>query len=448
MNLPNEFIKRTRALFGEARFERFMSAMAEESPVSVRLNTQKIASFFVGSDSPSIQAQPSSLKKVPWCRDAYYIHSRPMFTFDPLFHAGCYYVQEASSMFLDRILEQYVKEPITMLDMCAAPGGKSTIALSALPEGSTLVSNEPISKRASVLKENISKWLTCKGKEDHGTAVVTSNYPTDFERLGDVFDIILCDVPCSGEGMFRKDANAVKEWSVANVEASASLQRKIVASAWKCLKPGGLMIYSTCTYNVLENEENIAWIAKTYDTEVLPVDIDCNWGVTGSLLEGFDEPIYRFIPGFTDGEGLFMCVMCKGPCQREKSQTCLNSSDCNHNSTEGQGGRGHKQQKHFFPMKLHVLPLALTDYTQHYTVDLCYDDAVAYLRRESLVLASDTPRGIVVVTYKGVPLGIMKNIGVRANNLYPKEWRIMTTHIPDGPVDVLSDLMNIGWHQS
>ena len=169
------------------------------------------------------------------------------FTFDPLFHAGCYYVQEASSMFVEQALKQYIGEtPSVMLDLCAAPGGKSTHARSVLPEGSLLVANEVIRNRSQILAENLTKW-------GHPGVVVTNNDPADFAGLEDFFDVILTDVPCSGEGMFRKDPVSVSEWSPENVEICWQRQRRIISDIWPSLKPGGLLIYSTCTYNTKED---------------------------------------------------------------------------------------------------------------------------------------------------------------------------------------------------
>ena len=191
-----------------------------------------------------------------------------------------------------------------LLDMCAAPGGKSTAMRTVLPEGSTLVSNEPIPNRAQILLENITKW----GWPD---CIVTNNYPRDFRKAKILFDLILCDVPCSGEGMFRKDPATIGEWSPQNVEKCWRLQREIVSDAWECLNPGGLLIYSTCTYNIKENEENVRWIMETYDAEPVTIPTDPSWNITGSLLPGFDAPVYRFIPGITRSEGLFLCVLRK-----------------------------------------------------------------------------------------------------------------------------------------
>lgn len=246
---------------------------------------------------------PLESTSVPWCREGYYLSGRPSFTFDPLFHAGCYYVQEASSMFLEQALRQYVHEPVTMLDLCAAPGGKSTLARSVLPEGSLLVANEVMRNRSQVLAENLIKW-------GNPGVIVTNNDPADFTELGSLFDVILTDVPCSGEGMFRKDEVAVQEWSIENVDTCWQRQRRILRDIWPCLKTGGLLVYSTCTYNREENEDNVAWITQELGAEVLPLEIQPDWHITGNLI-GTEFPVYRFLPHKTTGEGLFMAVLRK-----------------------------------------------------------------------------------------------------------------------------------------
>jgi 16S rRNA C967 or C1407 C5-methylase (RsmB/RsmF family) len=401
MQLPEDFVRETRQLMGEERFNRFMEAFNEDAPVSIRLNPLKIRN----------EKQHSTLNKVPWCEEGYYLEGRPQFTFDPLFHAGCYYVQEAASMFVTHILREVIKNEelriksysLSVLDMCAAPGGKSTAVRTVLPEESVLVSNEPIPTRAQILLENITKW----GWPD---CIVTNNHPRDFRKAKAKFDIILCDVPCSGEGMFRKDPNAISEWSLQNVEKCWRLQREIVADAWECLKPGGILIYSTCTYNIKENEENIRWILDTYKAEPVVIPTEPLWNITGSLLPDFDAPVYRFIPGITRSEGLFICALRKEI--KNEELRMKNSS-----------------------LKILTSDLPEGNFPH---VDLPYSEALQYLRGEALVLPSDTPRGIVTVTYKGFPLGPMKNIGNRANNLYPKPWRIKTTHLPTEPVEIIN----------
>ena len=397
MQLPEDFIRETRQLMGEERFNSYLEAFEEEAPVSIRLNprTQR-------GQSPCVLAASD----VPWCEEGYYLEGRPQFTFDPLFHAGCYYVQEAASMFVTHVLRELSNlSPLNALDMCAAPGGKSTAMLSVLPEGSTLVSNEPIPTRAQILLENITKW----GAKN---CIVTNNYPRDFKKAKTKFDLILCDVPCSGEGMFRKDPATISEWSVQNVEKCWRLQREIVADAWECLNPGGILIYSTCTFNTKENEENVRWMMEEYDAEPIDIPIDPSWHITGSLLDGFDAPVYRFIPGITRSEGLFVCVLKK----------------------RGEDTKGSGTSVSLKGLKVLEADLPQGEFPR---VDLPYSEALKYLRGEALVLPADAPRGIVTVTYKGFALGPVKNIGNRANNLYPKPWRIKTTHLPTEEVKII-----------
>ena len=300
--------------------------------------------------------------------------------------------------------------------MCAAPGGKSTALRSVLPDDCVLISNEPMGNRAQILLENVTKW----GGPNH---IVTNNYPRDFRKAKLKFDLILCDVPCSGEGMFRKDPNAISEWSVQNVEKCWQLQREIVADAWECLNPGGLLIYSTCTYNTKENEENIRWILDTYDAQVLDIPVDPSWNITGSLLQGFNEPVYRFIPGITRGEGLFVCALRK---QGDSGSTKNCKLSIIRSSSAGLQGKN---------SQLKVLSAEFEK--SDVCVDVDFATALKYLRGEALVLPSDTPRGIVTVTYQGQPLGPAKNIGNRANNLYPKPWRIKSTHLPSEAPNIL-----------
>ena len=403
VHLPEDFIQETRLVMGEERFHCFLEAFNEEAPTSIRLNPLHRGTVPRVRSEAEYTGTVPSVQQVPWCPEGFYLSGRPQFTFDPLFHAGCYYVQEASSMFITHVLRQLVKEPVTMLDLCAAPGGKSTAARTVLPEGSTLTSNEPIATRAQILLENITKW----GWPD---CTVTNNYPRDFRKAKAKFDVILCDVPCSGEGMFRKDPNAINEWNLQNVEKCWRLQREIVADAWECLNPGGILIYSTCTYNTKENEENVRWIMENYDAEILSIPTEPSWNITGSLLEGFDAPVYRFIPGFTHGEGLFMAIL------RKKC-------------TMGSGPVVHLKGS-----KILTTDLPEGDYPQ---VELNYADALKYLRGEALILPANTPKGLVTVTYKGFTLGPVKNIGNRANNLYPKPWRIKTTHLPTEEIKIL-----------
>lgn len=444
MELNAEFIERTKRLFGEERYTRFESALATDPIVSVRNNPAK--AHEAPSDDP-----------VRWSTGAYYLDTRPVFTGDPLFHAGCYYVQEASSMFLEQVVKQYIDAPVRVLDLCAAPGGKSTHLLSSLPQGSLLVSNEPVALRAQILAENIIKW-------GNPSAVVTKNDPADFASLRNFFDVILVDAPCSGEGMFRKDAYAVEQWGQNIVQQCARRQRNIMEDVWPALRPGGMLIYSTCTFNREENEDNLAWMAAAMGADVLPLDVDDEWGVTGNLV-GSPYPVYRFIPGHTRGEGFFLSVLRKHgdtpvvqPRERRMRQCpskvrslvsewikepsrfdFLLQGDSivalprEHTATitslQAKLNVLHAALpvatvKNYKPLPLHSLAMSTELNTAAFTrVELDRMQALHYLHRETLDL-QELPIGILLLTYNGVPIGFAKNIGNRANNLYPAEWRI------------------------
>ncbi len=398
VSLPSDFESYTRRLFGEERYKRYRASFEEARPVSLRLNP-----FKAGKKA---QGEP-----VPWCKDGYWIDTREDFTTDPLLHAGCYYVQDAAGMFLDRVLRQLVGKPVDMLDLCAAPGGKATLAVAALPEGSLIYCNEPDRQRANILVENVIKQ-GCRN------VVVTNNFAKDYRRAGMTFDVILADVPCSGEGMFRKDEGAIKDWSVAAVLRAAALQRTIVADIWPCLKPDGIFIYSTCTLGTRENEENVRWIMEELGAEAISIDVSEDWGITGSLLDGFSEPVCRFIPGLTRSEGLFIAAMRKtslraeGKTKRSEGLRVIYDGR-NLPSADSSGRPLHAEAL------LYDLPPA-----RYPRVELSRAHALSYLRRESLILESSVPRGYVVVCYEGHPLGFVKNLGSRANNLYPSQWRI------------------------
>lgn len=436
MQLPKDFEDYTRTLMGDSLYERLVGGLDGEPSVSIRLNPFKVGSVegYDGGEALSSHG----FTPVPWCRGGYYLSERPNFTFDPLLHAGAYYVQEASSMFLDFVLRQLVSRPVTMLDLCAAPGGKTTCAMSALPAGSVLYSNEPIRARANILAENVMKF-------GHPDIVVTNNYPKDYRKSGLSFDVILTDVPCSGEGMFRKDSNAVSEWSKSKVMECQALQRSILTDIWQCLKPGGLLIYSTCTFNAHEDEENVQWIADELGADpVALTGVADGWNITGALVGAL--PVYRFLPGLTRGEGLFMAVLRKNGCGSEG----VSDHDTHYNKG--------KRRQDSSPKGLNVLThgvnppiqkgkktipdisLALTTEREANTypqIAVDYATAVNFLRREAIVLPDGSPRGIVTLTYRGLGLGFANNLGNRANNLYPQEWRIRSTHIPDGDTEVL-----------
>lgn len=366
-------------------------------------------------------------------------------------------------MFLSHVLRTYVKEPVVVLDLCAAPGGKSTLALSELPERSVLMANEVVRQRANILAENIIKW-------GYPNCIVTNNYAEDFEAFSNVFDLIICDAPCSGEGMFRKDPDSIGEWSIANVETCWRRQRDIVQNIWHTLKEGGLLIYSTCTYNPLEDEENVQWIAKTLGAEVLSCHPNPEWGLS--------ETNTHFYPHRIQGEGFFISILRKTSAQEgsrtskrknEKTKTVIPSELKNwlsdspsftfmedngtftafptihldllqlaksqlkviHAGIELATLKGKPSPPNAKPSTLNALrpsqSLAMSLYLNpdaFPTVEVNEQQAIAYLRTEALQLPPDTPRGHVLIVYQGHPLGFVKNIGNRANNLYPAEWRI------------------------
>ncbi len=405
MWLPEDFIVLMRQQLGEDQAASLFEGLSQEPTVSIRLNPLKTARLTLNREALG--------DSVPWCPDAYYLNERKAFTFDPLFHAGAYYVQDASSMFLSQILRQYMPQDraLTALDLCAAPGGKSTLLASHLPKGSKLISNEPIRKRAQVLAENMQKW-------GYPGCLVTQNYPEDFGHLRQAFDIILTDVPCSGEGMFRKDPVAVSEWSLDNVRQCAERQRNILCSILPTLRPGGLLVYSTCTFNQQEDEEQVQWLQSEY-------------GLT--LLEE-----RHFFPGRDRGEGLYIAALRQIASTREAADAV-----CKEDWTDAGRKVESRDVEPLSPAKLQRLLKTLNviadvdDYNRQLSVadsqlELSYDDAIRYLRREALHLAA--PRGQVLVTYCGLPLGLAKSVGTRLNNLYPQEWRIRTTYSPTEPL--------------
>src|SRR5579859_2899526 len=245
--LPTPFAGRMQKQL-KLGWEKFLSAHHHPAPTSIRINSHK--------------SNSKNHERIPWTDFGYYLEQRPSFTLDPVFHGGAYYVQEASSMFLEQAVKQTVdlSQALQVLDLCAAPGGKSTHLLSLLNDQSLLVSNETIRSRATVLAENMQKW-------GHDNVVVTNNDPDDFRPLEGFFDLIVVDAPCSGEGLFRKDASAASEWSEEQVDLCALRQRRILNQVWPSLKANGILVYCTCTYNEKENEENLIWLVEEKKAE-------------------------------------------------------------------------------------------------------------------------------------------------------------------------------------
>lgn len=451
MQLPQDFVQQMCALLGEAEAGALCSTLTDTPPaVSVRRNPTKGEVSFA-------QSTP-----VPWCNDGCYLAERPSFTLDPRFHAGAYYVQEAASMFIEQAYRQIECDftPTRLLDLCAAPGGKSTLWRSLLPDGALLVANEPIRQRAQILAENLTKW-------GHPDVVTTSAYPAEFAPLRGFFDVIAADVPCSGEGMFRKDEGARAEWSPAAVETCAARQRAILTDIWDCLREGGYLVYSTCTFNRAENEDNVRFVCQELGAEVVAVPIDEAWGIAPDTTAG-GQAVYHFFPHRTQGEGLFLALLRKtasAPAAREKKRTRSKEtpvpdaakllawlktptdfrlfhptpetiaavrtslfddvqrvSACVRTLTAGVL-MGETKGRKFVPAHALALSTVLAD-TAFPRAELDGDTALRYLRREAVVLPPEQPRGHVLLCFEGLPLGWVNNLGTRANNLYPAEWRI------------------------
>lgn len=448
MQLPDSFIKRMQQLLGPD-YPSFENALSAVPPVSIRINQNKAN-------------LPASLPRVPWTTSGVYLPERPLFTLDPLLHAGAYYVQEASSMFMEQAIRQALnlEQPYQVLDLCGAPGGKSTHLASLFSEDSLIVSNEVIRSRASILAENITKWGS-------GNVVVTSNDPRDFGRLPGFFDVMVVDAPCSGEGMFRKDPQAIQEWSEENVKLCAQRQQRILMDVWDTLKPGGLLIYSTCTWNEAENEQNIAWLSEQEQAESIKLKLQPEWGVVATHLKGIEG--YRFYPHQVKGEGFFMAVVRKagtsetqikqnrkkkykltvaGKKEQALIKDWLTASDnlelvqygevisavpANHfdaidalyqnmyviyAGTEVAEASGKKLK----PLQA----LALSRYLNKDTftiIDVELELALRYLRKEDISFGTNG-NDWVLIQYKNIPLGWAKLIGNRVNNYFPKEWRI------------------------
>lgn len=392
--------------------EAFLAAMSEAPAVSVKLNRRKCRDVSLLGYGP--------LAPVPWCSSGYYLEERPKFTLNPLLHGGAFYVQDASSMIhetlMERILPMLGQETApAVIDLCAAPGGKTTSMINALPDGSLVMANELMPQRARILVENLLKW----GYPD----ILVSSSPVDkIAGMGEVFDIVAVDAPCSGEGMMRKDETARSQWGPGLVAQCAALQREILDSAVRLLRPGGFLIYSTCTFNTQENEENLRYLIENHGLEPIDMQLPEEWGI-GRQLTG-DAPALRFMPHLTRGEGLFAAVVRK-------------PGDANPVS--------HDRIRKLAAKKAHLLldsfpttvikgkteapapewPLSIDFPTDKYPVcELDLETALRYLRHEALLLPAETPRGYVALSYKGVRLGMVKNLGTRANNLYPAQWRI------------------------
>lgn len=444
---PQDFIQQIRTLFGEES-EFFLKALDQPAATSIRLNPFKPSTCFTKE------------QVVPWCEQGRILANRPEFIFDPLFHAGAYYVQESSSMFLHHVLSQLLStfsKQVKVLDLCAAPGGKSTLINSLLKPTDLLVSNEIIKSRAGILEENMLKW-------GQPNVVISNNDPNDLGTLTDFFDIIVIDAPCSGEGLFRRDKQAIEEWSTDNVALCEARQQRIVADVIQSLKPGGFLVYSTCTYNTSENEQNVKWMIQQWNLQSVEIVVPQEWPVAPSL----DNTLlaYRFSPHNVTGEGLFMACLqkpddvqpLKGRPYKRKDKISKQQLD----SVRTWLANADDFEIVMVGERVHAIPVSLAESFQQLThhlylknagvfmgtfaknelipshhlalsnvlsqsvqrLDISKEEAIKYLRKDNLVL--DTPlRGWTVVTYQDLPLGWVKVLPNRLNNYLPSHLRIL-----------------------
>lgn len=422
-----------------------LKALGEPSPVSIRLNPGKWSRI------------PENSEQVPWCPDGWYMKSRPSFTLDPLYHSGCFYPQEASGMFLEEVFRQVAGESdgIKVLDLCGAPGGKSTHLSSIIGNKGFLVANEVIRSRAVTLAQNITKWGT-------GNTIVTQNDPSAFSKLEGYFDVAVVDAPCSGEGMFR-DPTPVKEWSPANAALCSERQKRILMEAWPSLKENGILIYSTCSFNPCENEENIKWLLEKKSGANIGLDISKFPGIVEINYEGIKG--YGFFPDKVPGEGFFLAVVQKHdpvrgslPGTLKKSDIIIQDDDISvaekwiagpvtnlfrHGNNiynlamkesdflflqqylnTIKGGTLLFTKKKTDNIPSHELTLLQTIKKDAFPVyELNYGQAVSYLKKENIILQNN-PGGWAILSFRGVNLGFVKSIGSRINNYFPVEWRI------------------------
>ncbi len=433
--------------FGADYAAPLLSALATPAQVSVRANALKG------------YAPPAGADLVPWWPQGFYLDERPLFAADPAWHQGLYYVQEASSMIYTEAVRRVAAlvasgEPLRYLDACAAPGGKTISALAALSPDDFVVANELDRHRANILYENIARYGATNVGLSRGDAL-------RYSKLKEAFDIIAVDAPCSGEGMMRKEPEAVAQWSPSLIASCAAVQREILAGLWRALKPGGVLIYSTCTFNRSENEENIDRLIAETGATSLDLGLDTFTGVRRGI--GTDSFCYRLSPGHVRGEGIFIAAVRKpGECRRadgkdRKTAPCSAFAKAHVAASDEltevmcadrlevrpraharfiaslepavslmRGGLPVAITKGRDMVPVHDLALSAALIPGSFPLlELDYAAALDFLRGESMSdIPSDLPRGFFTPAYAGVPLGFAKNIGRRANNLMPDALRL------------------------
>ncbi len=454
-DLPEQLLHSLEAIngFNKPAFEKVH--VDANTITSVRFNNDKYQRF------SSLQNLTNSYfnltENVPWCLYGFYLTERPQFTFDPLLHAGAYYVQEASSMFLWQVLQQTFNHNsnIKILDLCAAPGGKTTL-LASFFKNALIVSNEVIKTRANILYENITKW----GSEN---IVITNNDAADFKRLKNYFDLIVIDAPCSGSGLFKKDKNAIDEWSENNVLLCSQRQQRILADVYTSLKQDGILIYSTCSYSQQEDEDILDWLQENFIVESLKLNVKDDWHIDETTSSKHKLFGYRFWPYKLKGEGFFIAALQKKDGENYSEKNRLNLLQANNKEAgvcanyllkndwlffkQQQIIRAiHKQwnndvallQKNLYLKKAgiqmgeikgndliphHELALSVQINDALKRIELSYEQALQYLRKKEINIETDH-KGWALSTHKNFPLGWIKILHNRVNNYYPTEWRI------------------------
>lgn len=442
--IPESLINNLKSVKGFDE-KAFLEAHQQAPVTAVRLHPEKAASVFKDGMS------------VPWCREGLYLKERPVFTLDPLFHAGAYYVQEASSMFLDYLVRSILpdRSGLRVLDLCAAPGGKSTLLASALEKSSLLISNEVIRTRASILEENIVRW-------GYTNNWVTSNDPKDFGKLEGYFDLIVVDAPCSGSGLFRKDERAVNEWSENNVLLCSQRQQRIISDVWSSLKESGFLIYATCSYSPQEDEEILDWLSESFAVSSVNVTFPKEWGIITSVSK--DELTgYRFFPDKVNGEGFFIAALQKKEAAEAlalpRFKTLHDKKAAEQSAFLTDSGndlavlkskdefigidRQHEPDFHLLNKLLYLRKTGVSlgnpankEWLPAHDVALSIDrskgipsvavtkeQALRFLKKEDMNLPL-TEKGWMLITYEGLGLGWIKSLGNRLNNYLPKHWRI------------------------
>lgn len=433
MKLPVEFESRMKHQLQDA-FIHFIKALDDPSPVSIRLNPYK-----------AFHHRP--LEQILWCDNGYYLSERPMFASDPLWHNGSYYVQEASSMMIEaafKAIKTSLQHPLIVLDACAAPGGKSTHLANLLDDNDILVSNEVIKSRVPVLFENSTK-------NGFQNTIITNADTEDFSKIGAIFDVILIDAPCSGEGLFRKDKDATNEWNLDNVKTCELRQKRILENLKQCVKPGGYIIYSTCTYNPGENQEQVQFLLNN------------GFEKASFNMGGETNTEFQCYPHKTKGEGFFLALL-KQTQELSISATkpgnklkLLKPENEWSNFLNGEFNYykyndailaiaphvfefyntylhavytysigieiGQQKDKLFMPSPYLAFSrkLDLTAFQQH---ELQHQEALNYLYKNAIPIQERDKKGYVLLTFKGSVIGLGKYAGNRINNLFPNEWKL------------------------